>query len=320
MSALDEPPLDSVHRRREWADAVNERRLARLVEGGQVVRLAPGSFATAGDWSRLKPIDRHAQRVWEAASRTARGTVFSHWAVAALRGTEVMGRWPDYVDVSVERTSGGRSTGQLRRHTRRLDNLDLEPWGEHFITSSAQTAIDLAAVLPFTEGVVVADRTLWSRRTGGPLATQDELMATAAAFAGRGAVRAWRVAEFASPESDSVGETRSRVGIHRLGFPPPVLQQQFALPSGRLVRSDTYWPEWDHVGEFDGIGKYVDPTILRGRSPRQALIEEKDREDELRRVVRGLSRWRTPQLDRLALLHDILTRAGLPSSRPRPGY
>ena len=320
MGALDEPPLDTVHRRREWADAVNERRLARMVDRGEVVRFAPGSYASAGAWSNLKPIDRHAQRVWEAASRTERGTVFSHFGVAALCGIDIMGVWPEDVDISVERTSGGRSTGRLRRHTRRLDDLDLVPWGQHFITSPVQTAIDLAAILTFTQGVAVADRTLWVRRESGPLATKEELMAAAAAYAGRGAVRALRVAEFASGEADSVGESRSRVGIHRLGFPAPVLQQEFVLPSGRHVRSDTYWPEWDHVGEFDGIGKYLDPTILQGRTPHQALIEEKDREDELRRVVRGLSRWRTPQLDRLALLYDILTRAGLPSSRPRPGF
>lgn len=320
MSALDEPPLDAVHRRREWTDAVNERRLAGRVDRGEVVRVAPGSYASARAWSRLKPIDRHAQRVWEAASRTEPGTVFSHFAVAALRGIDIMGDWPELVDVSVERTSGGRSTGLLRRHTRSLDDVDLEPWGDHFITSAVQTVVDLAATLPFTQGVVIADRTLWVRREDGPLATTDELVARAAAFAGRGAVRASRVAAFASPESDSVGETRSRVGIDRLGFPAPVLQQEFVLPSGRRVRSDTYWPEWDHVGEFDGIGKYLDPAILQGRTPEQALIEEKDREDELRRVVRGLSRWRTPQLDMLALLYDILTRAGLPTSRPRPGF
>lgn len=320
MSALEEPPLDAVFRRREWPDAVNERRLATRVDRGEVVRLAPGSFASARLWARLKPIDRHAQRVWEAASRTAPGTVFSHFAAAALHGADIMGTWPELVDVSVERTSGGRSTGRLLRHTRRLDSLDLVPWGDHFVTSAVQTAIDLAAALPFTQGVVVADRTLWVRRDGGPLATKDELLAAAAAFDGRGAVRAWRVAEFASSQADSVGETRSRVSIDRLGFPAPVLQQEFVLPSGRLVRSDTYWPGWDHAGEFDGIGKYIDPAILQGRTPQQALIEEKDREDELRRMVRVLSRWRTPQLDRPALLYDILTRAGLPTTRPRPGY
>ena len=71
MTNLLEPPLDRVLRRRETTDEINEHRLARRLERGELVRVAPGSFATGAAWSGLKPIDRHAQRVWEAAARTA---------------------------------------------------------------------------------------------------------------------------------------------------------------------------------------------------------------------------------------------------------
>lgn len=320
MSALSEPPLDAVFRRREHFDPINERRLASRVERGEIVRVGPGAFAAARAWDGLEPMDRHAQRVWEAASRLEAGTVLSHFAAAALHGADVLGDWPDRVDVSVDRKSGGRSTGRVRRHTRRLDELDVIPWGRHFVTSVVQTAIDLAAMLPFAEGVATADQVLWSRREGGPLATPDDLQRAADRFGGRGQARVQRVVAFASPQADSVRESQSRVIIEQLGFPRPRLQREFLLPSGRRAFTDFSWDEWDHVGEYDGLGKYLDPVLRRGRTPEQVLADEKDREDELRRVVRVVSRWRTRQLERPALLYDVLTRAGLPTTRPRPGF
>lgn len=319
VTNLLEPPLDRVFRRREAIDEVNEHLLARRVERGELIRVAPGSYATRAAWSGLTPIDRHAQRVWEAAARTAPGTVFSHAAACALWGIDVFGEFGDRVDVSVIRTSGGRTTGNLRRHTRDLNAVDVEPWGRHWITSRSQTVLDMAAALPFTAGVVVADRALWARRKGGVLLGLDDLWRHAEAYRGRGEVRARRVAAFATTQSDSVRESQSRVVINALGFPAPQLQRRFLLPDRREVRTDFSWEDGDHVGEFDGVGKYLDPSILRGRTPAQALIEEKDREDALRRIVRGFSRWRTPHLEQPALLWDILTRAGLPSTRPRPG-
>ena len=114
-------------------------------------------------------------------------------------------------------------------------------------------------------------------------------------------------------------ESHSRVVLHRLGFPEPELQVPFLLRDGRTVRTDFFWREHRHVGEFDGVSKYHDPRLLRGRTPSQVLIEEKDREDELRRQVNAFSRWRTPDLEAPRRLYDKLTFAGLPSSKPRPG-
>jgi hypothetical protein len=319
MTNLLEPPLERIFRRREAVDEINEHLLARRIERGELIRVAPGSFATGAAWSVLKPIDRHAQRVWEAAGRTSPGTVFSHAAACALWSIDVLGDFGDLVDISVPRTTGGRTTGNLRRHTRDMASVDLLAWGDHWITTPSQTVLDMAAFFPFTNGVVVADRALWARRKGERLLSLNQLRAHAEVYRGRGAVRARRVADFATAESDSVRESQSRVVLIGLGFPEPELQHGFVLPDGRPIRTDFFWEDWDHVGEFDGVSKYVDPAILRGRTSAQAIVEEKDREDALRRIVRRVSRWRTPHVEQPARLWDILTQAGLPSTRPRPG-
>ena len=87
---------------------------------------------------------------------------------------------------------------------------------------------------------------------------------------------------------------------------------------GRDAFTDFFWRDHSHIGEFDGVGKYRDAELLRGLAPEEALIAEKDREDDLRRQVRAFSRWRTPALGSPRALYDILRGAGLPTSRPRP--
>ncbi|MDE0547273.1 hypothetical protein [Microbacterium sp. C7(2022)] len=257
--------------------------------------------------------------MWEAAARLAPGQVFSHLSAAALWGIHILGAWPDAVDVSVDRSRATRSGGAIRRHSRVIDGAAVQPWGTHAVTTPAQTALDLAACLPFVEGVAVADQVLWTRRRGGPLAHPADLAFLAESTAGRGSGRARRVTAFARGGADSVRESQSRVVLATLGFPEPRLQQRFMLPNGRDAFSDFFWPEHSHIGEFDGLDKYRDPALLRGRTPEEALIAEKDREDELRRLVSRFSRWRTPMLTHPQRLYDTLTGAGLPSSRPRPG-
>ena len=93
-----------------------------------------------------------------------------------------------------------------------------------------------------------------------------------------------------------------------MGFPPPELQARFTLSNGRSAFTDFFWREHRHIGEFDGVGKYRDPELLRGRTAEEVLLAEKDREDELRRQVSRFSRWRVPALDQPRLLFDILKR------------
>ncbi|MGA7147216.1 MAG: hypothetical protein WBX17_01855 [Microbacterium sp.] len=317
---LTEPPLANVFRRRENdGDPVNDRRLRAQVDTGFVVRIARGAFVERLAWESLTPLARHAQRVWEATARMSDGQVVSHLAAAALHGIDILGEWPSTVDVSIAAASGGRSTGVIRRHTRDLGSVSTMPWGRHRVTTPLQTTLDLIACRRFVEAVAIADQALWGRRARGALVEHDELRDAAHSRTGRGAARAVRAAEFATSLADSIRESQSRVLISTLGFPTPELQARFVLSSGRAAYSDFFWREHSHIGEFDGAGKYLDPAFLRGRTPEQALLEEKDREDELRRRVHAFSRWRVPALNAPRLLYDILHSAGLPTSRPRPG-
>lgn len=312
-------PSVPVHRRRA-RDGVplNERRLHAAVAAGSIVRVVAGSFVRYGDWTALPPIDRHYLRVVEAVERTRGPVVVALFAAAAVWGIDILGTWPTHIDVRTERTTGGRSSGVFRRHAIGIAEADTISWRGHSVTTPAQTVLDLARALTFTGAVVVMDQALWGRRQGGPLTTAAAIARLLEQTPQRGIDRVRRAVDFATDLSDSVRESQSRVIISRLGFPPPTLQRRFLLPSGRVAFPDFYFPEHDHAGEFDGVGKYFDPDMRGERTAEQALLDEKDRGDELRRCVRALSRWRTPAVDDPRLLWDILTGDGLPSRYPRP--
>ena len=320
MSWLQRPPLPTVFRRRENdGEPVNDRRLRAGLRAGEVVRIGPGAYADGTEWRSLRPLERHAQIVWEASARLRPGQIFSHFAAAALHGIDILGQWPSTVDVAVPASTGGRSTGVVRRRATSRD-LSTMAWGEHAATTPLQTAADLISLLRFPEGVAVADQALWRRRKPAPLVALDDLLAEAAdRSGGRGSARALRAAQFATHLSDSVRESQSRVLISVMGFPAPELQARFVLSTGREAWTDFFWRDHSHIGEFDGAGKYREPALLRGRTPEQVVLEEKDREDELRRQVRAFSRWRVPALTQPRQLYDILAAAGLPTTRPRPG-
>lgn len=311
---------DYIIRRREaLVLGTNDSTLRKFTRNGGIVRIAQGSYARSVAWSGLKPHEQHRLKVLEAAGR-ARGTaVYSHYAAAALWDIRILGAWPDRIDVTTTQTGGGRSTGSVKRHSRPAGDAEIVEHDGLLLTSPAQTVVDLARALPFADGVVAMDSALHFGRRPEALTTTDAIARCVDAAAGqRGYRKANAAAEFATGQSDSPEESHSRVWIHLLGFPRPLLQVTFRLPSGRKAKPDFYWKDFDHAGECDGRAKYTDPQFLRGRTAEMAVIDEKNRENELRQVVGRVSRWEPRQLYPPRQLYDRLTFDGLPSSKPRP--
>lgn len=308
-----------IRRREQVLLGTNDAALRKFTRDGGLVRIGPGSYARTNPWKKLDPQEQHRLKVLEAADR-ARGTVvYSHYAAAALWGIRILGTWPERIDVTTDHATGGRSSGTVKRHTRSLGGVEIVELGGLLLTSPAQTVVDLARTMPFADGVVVMDSALRLGRKPAPLTTRDSIARVIDRAHGKaGYRRAGAAADFASGHSGSPAESHSRVWIHLLGFPQPVLQQPFLLPSGRRAFPDFYWRDFDHAGECDGRSKYTDPQFLRGRTAEQAVIDEKNRENELRQVVGRLSRWEPRELYPPRRLYDRLTFDGLPSSKPRP--
>lgn len=294
------------------------RALSRAVARGTHLRLRRGVLVETVIWRTLTTEERLLLRVVALASTARTRPVFSHWSAAVLLGLPIARRAADLVDLAVE-GNRNRTVAGARVHRLALDGTEVIEVGGVLCTSLTRTAIDIGADAGFEEAVVVADAAL--ARLGDDC---HRLLADAVDLSDRrrGAVRLQRVLGFADPRSGSPGESISRVRMHRLGFLKPELQVPIET-DGRTEFADFGWEEVDGAGEFDGEMKYLEPRYRRGRTIDAVVIDEKNRENRIRRRRPRFARWDWTDLVR-GRLEGILRQAGIPKRddpvrRPDPG-
>ena len=285
--------------------ASERRALYRDARTGSVTRVFPGCYVQTAYWSALNSHSRHCARAHLATFAYGDDLEFSHLTAAALWRLPIVGDWPVRVHVAGRRGSGVDASSTLYRHTLGLDADAVTIEGLR-VSSLAVTVAQVAASQPFAVGVVIADAALRQH-----LAT-DLHSAAAAIPLHHGRARALAVASFADGRADRPGESLSRVSMRAARLPMPELQVEICGASGAKYVVDFYWAELRLIGEFDGAAKYRDPEFLRGRTPEQALADEKHREDDLRATARGMTRWGWKVANSPVLLAQQLRRAGLP--------
>lgn len=295
-------------------DRAAEFRRAR--RAGELERVAPGAYLPSELLLRLTPAQRHLATMRAAAITARRPLLFSGPSAAVGWQLPMLGAPPDRAHVVASGGVRQRSTVALVRQTSSRQTTPVEIDGL-LVTPLARTVIDLAARLPFDAAVVAADAAL--RRTDFPLNGLPRTRLTSAALRSElqllphrhGAVRAALVVNFADAGAQLPGESLSRVSLMRAGIPAPVLQQSLRGASGKEYFGDFWWPGPRLIGEFDGAVKYSDPAYLAGRTPQQALIEEKEREDDLRLAGYRMCRWGWAVARDPRALRARLLRAGL---------
>lgn len=301
---------------RELTTRAERSAFYRRVGRGEFTAVTRGVYVSTELW---RAMDRHARyrtRIKAAAVGYPDAT-FSHHSAAALWRLPWVGEWPERVHVVVAPSNGGRSTSGVLRHT-----IGEEAEPEYLdglaVTPLARTVVDVACVATFGQSVTVADAAL--RRTAHPLPRMPPTSLTQADILREldrispthGAVKARTAIGFSDGLADRPGESMSRVSMLRAGLPAPELQVERAGASGRIWTVDFWWPEFNLIGEFDGQWKYTDPEFLRGRTPQQVLLDEKDREDDLRAARHGFARWSWQVAISPSRLRDTLRKAGLP--------
>ena len=299
-----------------------ERALVRRAERGGLVRVRSGVYLAADIWNAYGFDAQYRARVFAAAEVSRPGAVFSHDSAAALLRLPGLGPWPKRVTVLGPAASGGRSSAGIHRLSG-PDDPEAIGVNQFAVTSLARTVVDVSARADFTRAVCMVDAALRPtqagefRHTHGIPATDSAsvlaLVASMAPFPGL--ARAKLALEFGDPLSGSIGESISRVQMHLLGFPPPMLQVPFYDSEGLIGYADFYWPQFGLIGEFDGRVKYGDKTYARGQLPEEVVWAEKLREDRLRAQVRSLARWNWEVANSQRLLSERLRSHGLPIAR-----
>lgn len=261
------------------------RQLTAAHRSGSLTRVARGAYIQTADWMSLTPDEKYRAAVRAAAAISPPQSQFCRDSAAALWRLPSIGPWPTVAHELVNPTAGGTSRVGIRRHARGLDPSRVVI-DDVTVTSLARTIVDMSCTTPFVRAVAMADHAMRIGLTMPELVyTMDALMPY------RGLTRARRVAEFASPLSESPGESFSRVQFHALGYPAPELQVKFFDEHGFIGFADFFWRDLGLIGEFDGRSKYgVLRRYQRDMTLEQILLDEKAREDRLRRVSRSFVR------------------------------
>lgn len=279
---------------------------------GDLVAVARGCWVRAEIWNALDAAAKHRVLCRAVQAASSGEVIFSHQSAVALWRLPWFGSWPERAHVLFVAAGSGRSTRQVVRHGR----SELPPPtlidGLH-ATSLVATVVDIAATASFDSAVVVADAALRVLKTNSQIGEVTAALHTEAQRIAHthGRAKAYRVIDFADPRADRPGESLSRVSIVRAGLTAPLLQVRLAGASGTEYTVDFFWPEFDVIGEFDGKAKYTDPAFLRGRTPEQAVYDEKLREDDLRAAPHGFTRWKWSTALSPVALGALLKRAGV---------
>lgn len=268
----------------------------RAVKSGHFVRLAEGVFIPSQVWTSFDSDEKYRSLVHAVARSSRPDAVFSHLSAAALRHLPLVGQWPAKPEVLVGAGASGASRqAYTARHYPIPDSLDSIDGVR--VTPLARTLIDVGRTRPLAMSVAMMDRAL-SPSDPQSMGAQSERLVLAdldrelsQVTSARGTKRCGIAINLADGDSGSAGESLSRVSIFAAGLPAPILQHSFYDSFGLIGRVDFWWPEFNLIGEFDGLGKYTRGELLNGRTPAQAVIDEKIREDRLRAVGPRMTRW-----------------------------
>jgi len=283
--------------------------LRREVARGKLVALRRGAFVETEIWALLSSREKHLLRARAVLAASDRPLALCGISAAAAWGMPIAGDWPVEVSVLDEWKGGGRSEPGVRSTASGFATARIETIAGLPVTDLARTAVDVARLYSFADAVSSVDWALWRRNERA--VTQAELLEEVGRLAPRtGRFHLAQVAAFATPLSDSFGESRGRASIHLLGFSAPELQVEFRDAQG-LISPDYYWREVRQAAEFDGKSKYTRDEFTGG-DPGEVVWREKKREDRLRKLVAGVTRILTVDVANPARLARLLGEAGIP--------
>lgn len=288
--------------------AAESRALGIRIRAATHVRVRSGIHAPRAAYLALKPWERYAVRV-HAFARAHPDLPLCLESAAVAWGLPHFGETKDIHAYNPAR-SRSRRFGDVAVHTS-SDVRSVERQGGLLVTSLLDTASDLTRVLPLAEALAVADAAI-SPAQGGLLSLTQLREHASAQGMSRGSGRQRWLWERADGRSESPGESISRAVIEWCGYEDPELQQTFHY-EGAEDRVDFHFASVRAIGESDGWGKYdLDDPEKAAR----LLMDEKHREDRLRRHDHPFARWVLSDAWRVAPLRRSLSAAGVPLVRP----
>lgn len=147
-------------------------------------------------------------------------------------------------------------------------------------TDEVRTLIDCGLILPFRHALSIFDS---AARKGVDLG----LVRGACKRSRADLAPITKLLNYADPRSENGGESSVRASIIADGFAVPQLQVEICDPARPACRYrvDFLWRLYDGrviVLEYDGMAKYEDASMTRGRTAKQVLNEQRERDRVLK--------------------------------------
>ena len=259
--------------------------LRRQTTARELLRIRRGSYVDNADFAALEAAQRHAAAISAAYADQDRLRAVTFQSAAVCHGLPTWGIDLSRVHLTKSRRNSGRVAADLHVHANHIEDDEIIEIEGALVTTAARTVFDVTCVVPFEQGVVVADAALHAgsddgsatRRHHRPVAEapRPEPRATGGGIRRRAQRECRRIAE------------PSRHARH--GIPAPELQHPVYDVDGTLLgTSDFRWGRL--LGEFDGMVKYG--RLLRpGETAGDCVTREKVREDRMRARDHGMFRW-----------------------------
>ncbi|OYC97865.1 hypothetical protein [Microbacterium sp. Yaish 1] len=264
--------------------------LERAARAGELVRVRRGVYVPAARWAAARPEERMRLRAHALAAVASREPVFSHATAAALHGLPVHRGDDGRVHTLEVGAAPAPSRSDVVRHRHDVSAADITAVGSLRATDLARTLFDVLCAESAETATAAMDAALRSVAWRGRGMYDDDAAETLSAAVAahierapgaRGIRRARFVAAIADGRAQLPGESISRLWMRQLGAAQPVLQHPVAIGGGRWAFLDFAWPRLRRFGEFDGDGKYLDPALTAGRSPRDVLRAQRERESRI---------------------------------------
>ena len=246
--------------------------LRRLVASRQLFRARSGCFVDSRLLVDASPETRHALTA-RAVSRGYRSPhAISHISALVIHGLPLLNITPGLVHLTLTGPGFARTLPGLRVHPCLPDTVARQRDGS-CVVHPAIAIVQSAALAGVAAGVAAADAALHA----GQVSKRDLEDALGVARLGPGRGNARITVELGDARTESPGESWSRVLFVSLGLPAVDPQVEIRDEHGRLVGGvDFLFRALRTVVEFDGLVKYG------AADGRQALVDEKRREDALR--------------------------------------
>ena len=255
--------------------------LCRRVRAGEVTRPYHGLYAAAGYWENLTPPEQslHMARTLTQLHR--------EWVFAGIIAAAAYGFEHQWLLHNGSLTVAAQDHGQYHPTTK-LRTLHMSKPDHELpliqgvrVTDKARTAVDCGLLLEFRFALPIMDSALAQG------VTIEEIQSVCANLH-RDCSNVFRLLHYATPASENGGESLARATLLEFGFQNPNVQVPFIDPhNSRTYRADFVWFLPDRriiVGEFDGQQKYVDPAMTGGESVADVVLDERERQEGLKRA------------------------------------